>query len=279
MKTEILSSRSGLFRPYLFAFWFVVATLATGQDALFAWLKDTSFYWSESLLYKVFWLLFIPQTFLVNLALKKWPTEKLISANSAKHLGLALLASVTQIVVFSLLMAVMSEALLGYSFPFMGVLRKSLAEDFLTGLLMYSLLLLLLNRNPQDGAPNLPAPGLGSLKSEANDPDYLTVFLVREGSRSQRIPVEMIDWLGSEDSYTVLHRGDQKWLYSESLSRLEIQLNPADFIRIHRSCLVNVHRVRRVTSRLTGDYDVHLDSGKTVRLSRHYVQKAKGRLL
>ena len=279
MKTEILSSRTGLFHPYLFAFWFVIATLATGQDALFAWLKDTSFYWSESLLYKVYWLLFIPLTFLVNLAVKKWPSDRIISVNSAKHLVTALLLSLTQIIVFSLLMAVMSEVLLGYSFPFTGVLRKSLAEDFFTGLLMYSLLLLLLNRSPRYGATNRPALGLGTAKSETIKPDYLTVFLIKEGARSQRIPVATIDWLGSEDSYTVLHRGNQKWLYSESLSSLETQLNPADFIRIHRSCLVNVHRVRHVTSRLTGDYDVHLDSGQTVRLSRHYVQKAKGRLL
>lgn len=279
MKTQVLSSRKGYFGPYLFVFWLMIATLAIGQDALFAWLKDTSFYWSESLLYKVFWLLFIPQTFLVSLALKKWPIEKLISANSAKHLGVALLVSLTQIVVFSLLMAVMSKALLGYSFPFMGVLRKSLAEDFLTCLLMYSLLLLLLNRSPRYGTPDLPTLRLGTPKSEANDPDHLTLFLIKDGARSQRIPAETIDWLGSEDSYTVLHRGNQKWLYSESLSRLETQLNPADFIRIHRSYLVNVHRVHHVTSRLTGDYDVHLDSGETVRLSRHYVQKAKGRLL
>ena len=279
MKTETLSSRSGIFGPYLFTFWFVVATLATGQDALFAFLKNTSFYWSESLLYKVYWLLFIPLTFLVNLALKKWPIERIISVNSAKHLTLALLSSLVHTLIFSILMAVMSELLLGYSFSFTGVLRKSLAEDFFTGLLMYSLLLLLLNRSLRHGAPDLPTLGLGTLKVETINPDHLTVFLIKDGGRSQRIPAETIDWLGSEDSYTVLHRGDQKWLYSESLSRLETRLNPTDFIRIHRSCLVNVHRVRHVTSRLTGDYDVHLDSGKTVRLSRHYVQKAKGQLL
>ena len=279
MKTQVLSSRKGYFGPYLFVFWLMIATLATGQDALFAWLKDTSFYWSESLLYKVYWLLFIPQTFLVNLALKKWPIRKIISVNSVNHLALALLSSLVHILVFSTLMAVMSDAFLGYSFPFTGVLRKSLAEDFFTGLLMYSLLLMLLNRRPRYDAPNPPTLRVDTLKQQPIKPDHLTVFLIKEGARSQRIPAETIDWLGSEDSYTVLHRGNQKWLYSESLSRLETQLNPADFIRIHRSCLVNVHRVHHVTSRLTGDYDVHLDSGETVRLSRHYVQKVKGRLL
>ena len=127
----------------------------------------------------MYWLLFIPLTFLVNLALKKWPIERIISVNSAKHLTLALLSSLVHTLIFSILMAVMSELLLGYSFSFTGVLRKSLAEDFFTGLLMYSLLLLLLNRSLRHGAPDLPTLGLGTLKVETIKPDHLTVFLIK----------------------------------------------------------------------------------------------------
>lgn len=110
-------------------------------------------------------------------------------------------------------------------------------------------------------------------------PEYLSALLVKDGAKTVRLEADSLDWIGSEDSYTVLHGVEGKWLYSESLTRLEKQLNPEDFVRIHRSCIVNIHRVQKVTSRLTGDYDVQLLDGTMLRLSRHYVRKVKGRLL
>lgn len=263
----------------LHAFWLGVAVLATGQDALFAVLKNTSFYWSESLLYKVYWLLFIPLTVIVSGVARQFPIKKVLSPNSLKHALLAVSTSLIQILVFSTLVAILSEIVLGYPFHFTGVLRKSLAEDFFTGVLMYGLLLMLAHRFVEKKAGPLPAEDIGKGKEENGEFDFLGVLLIKDGTRTQNIPTESIDWIGSEDSYTVLHRGNQRWLYSESLSKMEERLNPADFIRIHRSCIVNRHRVQKITSRLTGDYDVSLADGTILRLSRHYVQKAKGRIL
>ncbi|MPR32925.1 LytR/AlgR family response regulator transcription factor [Salmonirosea aquatica] len=266
-------------RIILPVFWLGVAVLATGQDALFAFLKDTSFYWSESLLYKVYWLLFIPLTVFIGLVARRFPVERLLARNLLTHALLAVSTSLIQILLFSALMAVLSEVVLGYPFPFQGVLRKSLAEDFFTGIVMYCLLLLLTSRFTEKHPHQLPPVGVGNQSNQDSGVEYLSVFLVKDGAKTLRLAVESIDWIGSEDSYTVLHRGSQKWLYSESLTRLENQLNPDDFIRIHRSCIVNIHRVRQATSRLTGDYDVYLDNGATVRLSRHYVKAARGRLI
>lgn len=264
---------------HLYAFWLLVAALATGQDVLFALLKNTSFYWSESLLYKVYWLLFIPLTFFVGWVARRFAVKKILSRNFLIHALLAASTSVVQLIVFAASMAVLSEVLLGYPFPFTGVLRKSLAEDFFTGMLMYGLLLVVAQRFVVKTAEQLPDEALGDLIKSDQNSTYLSVLLVKDGAKTQRIPLATIDWIGSEDSYTVLHRGNQKWLYSESLAGLEKQLNPAEFVRIHRSCIVNVSRVRQVTSRLTGDYDVQLDNEVIVRLSRHYAQKAKGRLI
>lgn len=279
MKIETISSNSQLFRLRLFAFWITIAALATGQDALFAFLKNTSFYWSESLLYKVYWLLYIPLTIFVGLLVRSFPVGSIFSRNFLTHALLAVMTSLVQVLAFAASMAILSEVLLGYPFHFTGVLRKSLAEDFFTGILMYGLLAMLAHRFQGEMADLLPVDEVGDGVKPNREVDYPAVFLVKNGAKIQRIPVSTIDWIGSEDSYTVLHQGNQKWLYSESLSSLEARLNPADFVRIHRSCIVNIPRVRQVTSRLTGDYDVQLDNGSTVRLSRHYVESVRGRLL
>ncbi len=124
MEIGTVSSQSRLSNMNFFAFLLLVAALATGQDALFAFLKNTSFYWSESLLYKMYWLLFIPQTMLVAKALEKWPIEKKSSDGNWMHVLLAPLSSLIQILVFSALMDVLSAFFLGHSFQFSGVLRK-----------------------------------------------------------------------------------------------------------------------------------------------------------
>ncbi len=274
--SRFVAGRRNILR--LYGGWIAVASLAIGQDAWFAFLKDTSFYWGESLLYKIYWLLFIPQTLLVSFLADKWPTGSGFLENSWKHLLLAPLASLAQVLVFSGLVAGLSQPLLGYTFHFEGVLRKSLAEDFFTGILMYGLLLLVFYRfsGKNKGLEKGRADILPKTKAS---PEYLTALLVKDGAKTLRIQANSLDWIGSEDSYTVLHRAEGKWLYSESLTKLEKRLNPEDFVRIHRSYIVNIQRVQKVTSRLTGDYDMQLLDGTLLRLSRHYVSKVKGRLL
>ncbi|GHB64346.1 LytR/AlgR family response regulator transcription factor [Persicitalea jodogahamensis] len=261
------------------AFWLSVAILATGQDALFAFLKDTSFYWSESLLYKIYWLLFIPLTVFISLVARRFPVKHLLLRNLLIHALLAILTSLFQILLFSALIAILSEVILGYPFYFQGVLRKSLSEDFFTGILMYSLLILLANRFTEKRINRLPSAGVVSGADKNGKTTHLSIFLVKDGARTLRLATEKIDWIGSEDSYTVLHSAEGKWLYPESLTKLTEQLDLEKFLRIHRSCIVNIHRVKKVTSRLTGDYDVQLDDGTVLRMSRHYARKAKGVLI
>lgn len=274
--SRFVAGRRNMLR--LYGGWIAVSFLAIGQDAWFAFLKDTSFYWGESLLYKIYWLLFIPQTLLVADLANRWPIQSSFLNNGGKHLVASFLSSLAQVLVFSGLVAGLSRPLLGYAFRFEGVLRKALAEDFFTGILMYGLLLLVFYRfsGTNKGLEKGRADILPKTKAS---PEYLTALLVKDGAKTLRIQANSLDWIGSEDSYTVLHRAEGKWLYSESLTELEKRLNPEDFVRIHRSSIVNIQRVQKVTSRLTGDYDLQLLDGTMLRLSRHYVRKVKGRLL
>ncbi len=100
----------------------------------------------------------------------------------------------------------------------------------------------------------------------------------REGARLDRlvvstasgelvIPAAEIDWIGADDYYARIHSGSKSHLLRESLASLEKRLDPRRFIRVHRSAIVQIDRVREVRSAPGGD-EVVLRDGVRVRVSR-----------
>ena len=66
------------------------------------------------------------------------------------------------------------------------------------------------------------------------------------------------------------HAGGRAHLLRETMARLESRLDPRRFIRIHRSTIVNVDRVRKMSPSFAGEYAVVLNDGTKLRLSRGY---------
>jgi len=87
-----------------------------------------------------------------------------------------------------------------------------------------------------------------------------------------------IDWIEAADYYACLHVGPRSHLLRRSLSDLEEDLDPNVFCRVHRSSIVNLERVRGLKLRPDGEYEVLLDDGSTVRLSRRYRKQLQERL-
>jgi two-component system, LytTR family, response regulator len=81
------------------------------------------------------------------------------------------------------------------------------------------------------------------------------------------IPVAEIDWIGADDYYARIHIGAKSHLLRESLASLEGRLDPRRFVRVHRSVIVQIDRVREVRSGEGGD-EVVLRDGSRVRVSR-----------
>jgi two-component system LytT family response regulator len=82
-------------------------------------------------------------------------------------------------------------------------------------------------------------------------------------------PME-IDWIEAADYYASLHVGTRTHLLRRSLTELEQDLDPNVFCRIHRSVIVNVTRVRALQFSSDGEYEVLLDNGRTLPISRRY---------
>jgi len=86
-----------------------------------------------------------------------------------------------------------------------------------------------------------------------------------------------IDWIEADDYYAAIHAGNRRHLIRESLLSLETRLDPAQFVRTHRSAIVNIARVREVRNEAT-EMVLVLRDGQCVRVSRRRREFLKERL-
>ena len=96
-------------------------------------------------------------------------------------------------------------------------------------------------------------------------------FAVRKrGGSEVVVEVADIDWIEASGNYAILHVGGETFEIRSSLSKLEGELDPKRFVRVHKSHLVNITRVAEVTPWVSGDWRIRLQDGAEVNLSRRY---------
>ncbi|MEO5510063.1 MAG: LytTR family DNA-binding domain-containing protein [Longimicrobiales bacterium] len=113
-----------------------------------------------------------------------------------------------------------------------------------------------------------PDPSTAGGDSEHRPGAFLSRVMVKESGRVFFQPVEGIDWIESADYYSRLHVGDATHLIRESMSALEDQLDPVRFVRIHRTAIVNVDRVKELRLDYANRHVVVLKNGTRLPLSR-----------
>ena len=95
-------------------------------------------------------------------------------------------------------------------------------------------------------------------------------LVIRDRRRTIVIPWNEIDWIEAEDYCIRIHAGAKHPLVRQSLHATLGQLDPARFVRVHRSTIVNIDRVRAATPLPSGDEDLVLADGTKLRLSRNF---------
>lgn len=102
---------------------------------------------------------------------------------------------------------------------------------------------------------------------------YRDRLVIKTSGRVVLINVDDIDWIDAAGNYVRLHVGTDSHLLRETMSRLEGRLDPGKFLRIHRSTIVNIERIKELQQQFHGDYVVILREGQRLTLSRSYRDK------
>jgi two-component system LytT family response regulator len=93
-------------------------------------------------------------------------------------------------------------------------------------------------------------------------------LMIKSGGRIYFVRIKDIDWIEAAANYVRLHVGKEEHLLRESMSALEKKLDAARFVRIHRSTIVNLERIRELQPAFHGDYVIILHDGTELALSR-----------
>lgn len=104
----------------------------------------------------------------------------------------------------------------------------------------------------------------------ATESRWASRLTVRTGERIHFVRVADIEWIEAARNYVWLHAGTARYAVRIPLGALEHRLDPAQFVRIHRSAIVNLDRVREVQAWVGGEYVAILEDGRTLRVSRGY---------
>ena len=99
---------------------------------------------------------------------------------------------------------------------------------------------------------------------------YSDRILVKSSGEVFFLKPEEIDWIEAEGDYMKFHVAGRAHLMRETMARLSRRLDPRRFVRIHRSTIVNIDRVHKLSPSIAGDYTVHLRDGTRLRLSRGF---------
>lgn len=101
---------------------------------------------------------------------------------------------------------------------------------------------------------------------------------VKSGGQILFVKLADIDWIEAADYYACLHVRARTHLLRRSISELEQDLDPSGFYRIHRSCIVNLARVRGLQLNSNGENEVFLDDGSMLPINRRYRRQLQSAL-
>ena len=118
----------------------------------------------------------------------------------------------------------------------------------------------------------------GRVESPAAVPAPPGRIVVRDRDRVLLIDVGDIDWIGADGDYVRVHTAGKSHLLRDTMAAMESRLDPSAFVRIHRSAIVNVDRIRELRPYSSREYSVILRDGTRLRLSRRYRDRLRTHL-
>ncbi|WP_296385865.1 LytTR family DNA-binding domain-containing protein [Winogradskyella sp.] len=111
----------------------------------------------------------------------------------------------------------------------------------------------------------------------SNKKPYIENIIINNGKYNTVVEVSNIYQIKADTPYISIQLKDKKYLHKETLKSIFAQLNHQNFVRVHKSTIINLDKVVLFKSRLNGDYDIFLNNDAEIRLSRTYVSNFKSK--
>jgi two-component system LytT family response regulator len=136
-------------------------------------------------------------------------------------------------------------------------------------------------RRPQPST-TLPPGALGNPAAAAPRDEAPAVrrnrLMIKSGGRIHFVRTGDIDWCEAAGNYVRLHVAQSEYLVRDTMAHLESQLDPLQFMRVHRSTIVNVDRIQEMQPSFNGEYVILLRNATRLTLSRGYRDAIQSRL-
>jgi two-component system LytT family response regulator len=107
-------------------------------------------------------------------------------------------------------------------------------------------------------------------ESAARQPSASRRLIIKAGGRVVFLSFDQIDWVEAAANYVRIYVGKQSYLLRRGIGEIAERLDPLQFIRIHRSAIVNVQKIKELQPVNSGEYIVVLRDGKELSCSRGY---------
>jgi two-component system LytT family response regulator len=116
---------------------------------------------------------------------------------------------------------------------------------------------------------------LSLLETIASPRRYLKRLAVRSAGKTIFVDIDEVDWIEAAENYVHLHAGTAGHLLHMTMNNLEKSLDPETFMRIHRSLIVNIRRIKELQAALHGEYVVTLHNGVRLQSGRVYNERLR----
>lgn len=116
---------------------------------------------------------------------------------------------------------------------------------------------------------------IGELLDDDSTREHADRLAIKDGSSITFVPVREIDWVDAAGDYMCVHAKGTTHIMRTTMKELEAKLDPSIFQRVHRSTIVNLERVEKVSSHINGEFHLTLSCGSSLKMSRSYKEKIK----
>lgn len=103
-----------------------------------------------------------------------------------------------------------------------------------------------------------------SMEAKAQKREYPSIYYIKDRTRMSKVHTENILYLEGSNNYTIVHTPEKKYVISQTLKKVAESMNPEQFIRIHKSAIVNMIKIDEIV-----DAHVVID-GKKIAIGRTY---------